>query len=174
MITLPGPWKKGFAFDVHTLSSTRTGENEYGPPDGKLMNIFISGSISIKSLPQVVLQKLDSIMRKGLSVIVGDAAGVDLLVQEYLAKNRYANVTVYCMGKPRHNVAGWQVKSIPNTQNLTGRAFFTLKDQAMAHDADYGLMVWDGKSKGTQNNMQMMKTLGKRFFVTQNEKILLA
>jgi hypothetical protein len=37
----------------------------------------------------------------------------------------------------------------------------------MAHDADYGLMVWDGKSKGTQNNMQTMTALGKRFVVMQ-------
>jgi competence protein ComFC len=30
MIEVIGPWKKGFAFDIHTLSSTYLGDNEYG------------------------------------------------------------------------------------------------------------------------------------------------
>ena len=35
----------------------------------------------------------------------------------------------------------------------------------MAEDADYGLMVWDGESKGTLNNILLMKKLNKKFFV---------
>lgn len=29
-IKIEGPWRNGFALDVHTLSSTPIGENEYG------------------------------------------------------------------------------------------------------------------------------------------------
>jgi len=32
MIRLNGPWAKGFAFDLHTISSEYTGDNEYGHP----------------------------------------------------------------------------------------------------------------------------------------------
>lgn len=32
MIKLIGPWEKGYAFDVHTISSVYTGDNEFGHP----------------------------------------------------------------------------------------------------------------------------------------------
>jgi len=32
MIPLKGPWKAGFAFDVHTMKSVHRGENEWGHP----------------------------------------------------------------------------------------------------------------------------------------------
>ena len=48
------------------------------------MKVFISGSISIKSLPQAAIQKIDNIMAKDLTVLIGDANGVDRIVQEYL------------------------------------------------------------------------------------------
>ena len=35
----------------------------------------------------------------------------------------------------------------------------------MAKEADYGLMIWDGESKGTLNNIQLMNKLNKKFFV---------
>jgi hypothetical protein len=35
----------------------------------------------------------------------------------------------------------------------------------MATDCDTGLMFWDGKSKGTQHNMDYMEELGKYFLV---------
>jgi hypothetical protein len=35
----------------------------------------------------------------------------------------------------------------------------------MAHDADYGLMLWDGLSIGTLNSMRAMKNRKKGFCV---------
>lgn len=32
MVKLEGPWKEGYAFDIHTISSTYTGDNQYGHP----------------------------------------------------------------------------------------------------------------------------------------------
>lgn len=32
MIQLKGSWKEGYAFDIHTISSIFTGNNEYGHP----------------------------------------------------------------------------------------------------------------------------------------------
>lgn len=32
MIKINGPWKQGYAFDIHTIESTYTGDNEFGRP----------------------------------------------------------------------------------------------------------------------------------------------
>ena len=32
MIKVKGPWKKGYAFDIHTISSIYTGDNQFGHP----------------------------------------------------------------------------------------------------------------------------------------------
>lgn len=131
--------------------------------------IFISGSISIKKLPDKAVEKLASIMEKGYEVLIGDAGGVDSRVQEILSNNGYSRVMVYHVGnQPRHNVGNWQTRSIISQNRLKGRALYTLKDQAMAADASYGMMVWDGKSQGTFNNMLEMRRLNKQFLIIRN------
>ena len=136
------------------------------------MKVFISGSISIKTLPQIAKDKLNKIMTQNLSIIIGDANGVDALVQRYLADVGYKNVLIYHVGNSvRNNIGNWQTVSVP-AQNLTGRALYTLKDKKMASDADFGMMIWDGQSKGTKANIEEMSKLGKHFYVIQEEKIL--
>jgi hypothetical protein len=131
------------------------------------MKVFISGSISIDKLPLSAIEKLDSIVQKNFCVLIGDAKGVDLQVQKYLCKKKYNNVIVYYVGeKSRHNIGKWKEKNICNDDNIKkGRELYTLKDIAMAKDADYGLMVWDGRSPGTLNNIKTMKAEQKRFYV---------
>ena len=132
------------------------------------MKVFISGSISIKILPKVAKEKLDSIIEKNLTVLVGDANGVDKLIQEYLRNKSYQNVYVYYAGSSiRNNLANWHVVNVPS--NLTGRALYTQKDKKMALDADYGMMIWDGKSQGTKANIDEMSKYGKHFYVIQND-----
>lgn len=135
------------------------------------MKVFISGSISIKELPQIAKKKLDKIMSQGLTVIVGDANGVDALVQNYCADHNYKNVIIYHVNNfTRNNIGNWQTVEVPS-QSLTGRALYTLKDKKMALDADFGMMIWDGYSKGTKANILEMIKLGKHFYVIQNETI---
>ena len=94
------------------------------------------------------------------TILVGDAKGVDLSIQKYLFKKNYQNVFVYYAGKTiRNNVGQWQTKNIYALHNEKGRNLYTLKDEQMANDTDYGLMIWDGESKG------IMKNLNKQFFV---------
>ena len=136
------------------------------------MNVFVSGSMSKKELPPIATQKLDNIISKNITVLVGGANGVDSLIQRYLMNKNYANVCVYFVGaKPRNNIGNWQSKNI-KSGNEQGRAFFTLKDAAMANEADYGLMVWDGKSKGTKNNVELMKQKNKKFYLILNGELL--
>ncbi|MBR4321146.1 hypothetical protein [Treponema sp.] len=135
------------------------------------MKIFVSGSISIKKLPQIAVEKLDSIIAHNFTVLVGDANGVDCLIQEYLKQKSYPNVQVYYAGsRIRNNLNNWQMVNVAS--NLTGRALYTQKDKKMAQDSDYGMMIWDGKSKGTKANIAEMSKYGKHFYVIQNEGIV--
>lgn len=130
------------------------------------MKIFISGSIGINKLPMSVMKKIDSIISKHFMILIGDAKGIDLVVQKYLFKKKYENVQVYYAGDNiRHNVGDWETKEILAKNNEKGRDLYTLKDVEMAKESDYGLMVWDGESKGTLNNIQLMNKLNKKFFV---------
>jgi hypothetical protein len=132
------------------------------------MNVFISGSISINSLPKPAI----NIINQNITVCIGDARGADLLVQKYLFKKQYNNVTVYFAGdKIRNNIGNWQVKRIETSITKKTREFYTVKDEVMAKDADYGLMIWDGQSKGTLNNIYNMKAANKKFFVILNGMI---
>ena len=136
------------------------------------MKIFISGSISIKKLPKIAVQKLDKIIKSNYEILLGDAKGVDSCVQKYLQKNDYQNVMIYCAGSNiRNNFGNWPVKSIQSTGE-TGRKLYTLKDKAMAKEADYGMMIWDGKSEGTLNNISEMRLHNKKFYVVLEELIV--
>ena len=137
------------------------------------MKVFISGSISIKKLPKYAMGKIDNIINKELMVLVGDAKGADSLVQKYLYKKGYKNVLVYFAGnKLRNNFGNWKTNQITNNKDEKGRNLYTLKDIEMANDADYGLMIWDGKSEGTLNNISKMKIKSKKFFVIIDELIV--
>lgn len=110
-------------------------------------------------------------MEQNLTILIGDANGIDSLVQKYLATNSYLNVNVYHSGNYiRNNIGNWITVTVPS-QNLTGRALYTLKDKQMAKDADFGMMIWDGHSKGTKANIDEMSKLGKHFYVIQGETI---
>lgn len=137
------------------------------------MNIFISGSINISKLPKSAVQKIDSIIKKNYTILIGDAKGVDLNIQKYLMKKNYNNIIVYFAGERiRNNVGNWKTKNIKSFSNEKGRELYTLKDKAMAQDADYGLMIWDGESQGTLNNIITMKSESKKFFVILEEMLV--
>ena len=135
------------------------------------MNIFISGSISIRSLSTAVQKHLNNIVERGLSVIIGDAPGADSAVQRFFADRKYANVTVFHMGNCRNNLGVWRQRKIQPQQ---GTPWYTCKDQAMAQSADYGFMLWDGKSRGTRQNILNMASLNKAslLFLAPSKEIL--
>jgi hypothetical protein len=41
----------------------------------------------------------------------------------------------------------------PRSRRSRGFDYYSVKDRAMADTAEYGLMLWDGQSKGTVNNL---------------------
>ena len=130
--------------------------------------VFISGTAgfgtkAITELPEAVIEELDEIMHRDDTVLIGDCQGVDTLVQGYLLVNAYKNVVVYCSGSRCRNILNplWAKKRIPVPAGVTGRAFFAVKDKAMANDADYGIAIWDGKSLGTFDNITNLRSQNK-------------
>lgn len=132
------------------------------------MKVFISGSKSISKLPEEVKSSLDEHIALGTEFLVGDCYGVDVAVQKYLESKGCGNVTIYCSGEtPRNNfTTGAKVCSCAEAaKGLTGNAFQYVKDIQMAQDCDTALMIWDGKSKGTGENIRRVKEMGKPYKV---------
>ena len=117
-------------------------------------HVFVAGSRKISRLPVAVKQRIDTIIDKGFQVLVGDANGADKAVQQYLADKAYQNVVVHCMEDGcRNNVGQWPSRHVPAARGARGFDYYSVKDLAMAEIAEFGLMLWDGKSKGTINNV---------------------
>ena len=122
--------------------------------DTKMTKVFIAGSRTLSRLSADVKHRIDTMVDKGFTILVGDANGADKAVQSYLAEKHFRNVIVHCMaGNCRNNVAGWPTREIVAAPGTRGFAFYSTKDQAMVTDAEYGFMLWDGKSKGTLNSV---------------------
>ncbi len=115
-----------------------------------MKTVFIGGSRKLSRLNQQVRHRLDNIVEKGFSILIGDANGADRAVQTYLASKRYRKVTVFFIaGNCRNNVGDWVTHVVRPAHGAKGFAYFSAKDRVMAEEADYGLMLWDGKSRGT-------------------------
>lgn len=131
-----------------------------------MTTVFLSGSRKINRLNDVIRGRIQNILDQGFHVVVGDANGADKAMQSYLADKGYANVAVYCAGGScRNNVGSWSTEKIDVDPKLKGRAFYTQKDKAMAAQADFGLVLWDGKSEGSINNVLELLRNGKKAVV---------
>ncbi|MDR1101403.1 MAG: hypothetical protein LBL34_03500 [Clostridiales bacterium] len=116
------------------------------------MKLFIAGARAITQFDDNVKNKLLSICEKDYDVLIGDCSGVDSSVQKFFTDLGYNKITIFASnGKARNNIGNWQVENIPATGG--GFEFYAQKDLAMANSADYGFMIWNGKSKGTLNNI---------------------
>jgi hypothetical protein len=116
--------------------------------------VFVAGSRQISRLPAEVKIRLDTMIQKGFKILVGDANGADKAVQRYLAQKSYPNVLVHCMKDHcRNNIGNWPTRQLAAPRGAKGFDYYSVKDRAMAEAAEYGLMIWDGKSKGTVNNV---------------------
>lgn len=117
------------------------------------MIVMISGSRCIQELPTPAITSLNKIIELEFKVIIGDASGVDNLIQQYLKSKNYQNVTVYYAafngnGKPR-NTNGFNVVGVLGN--------YVDRDKQMCAIANYGLAIWDGKSRGTAANIQRVQ-----------------
>jgi hypothetical protein len=118
------------------------------------MKVFIGGSRNISRLNDKIRNRLSNIIKQKFDVLVGDANGADKAIQKYFLENKYNSLVVYCSGKTcRNNLGSWTTIKIETPLDVRGLKFYMIKDNKMAIDADYGFMLWDGKSAGTLNNI---------------------
>jgi hypothetical protein len=127
-----------------------------------MKKVFLSGSRRLSRLPPEVCQRLEEMIRRELTVLVGDANGADKAIQTYFAEQQYANVLVFCTaGDCRNNVGHWPIRAVDAPHRARDFAFFTAKDAAMAGEADVGLALWDGQSTGTIVNVARLVVRAK-------------
>ena len=139
----------------------------------KILKVFIAGPRAISELDEKVCTKLNSICRKNYDVLVGDADGIDSSIQKFLNEKNYKNVTIFASkGIARNNYGDWKIKNVVVDDNVTGFDFYATKDLSMAKNTDIGFMIWNGKSKGTFNNMINLLNLEKEviLYYVPNEK----
>ena len=98
-----------------------------------MKTVMISGSRSIRFLPPAAIESLDRIINLELPVIIGDAPGIDSLVQQYLRFKNYQKVTVY--------FAAWQDGSRPrNTHGYRTVAVWGSYGDGCAPAYAYGML----------------------------------
>jgi adenine-specific DNA-methyltransferase len=127
-----------------------------------MKTVFLGGSRRISKLTEVIRRELDQLMESGTAVVVGDANGADRALQQHFADRGYGKVVVYAVrGAPRNNVGGWSVRAVDAPKGARGFELYSLKDVQMACDACSGFMLWDGKSRGTVENIRRLLESGK-------------
>ena len=141
-------------------------------------SVFVSGTVKIsdketpyyrKTLPKEIKKELIASMKKGDRILVGDAPGIDSMVQDFLYKHRHDKVSVYTADrKTRKNAdvdrgLNWLVNKIsPNGFEYGSREARAEKDKAMTRDSTSGLaIVIPNGSTATRNNIERMRSSGK-------------
>lgn len=118
--------------------------------------VFISGSMAIKKIPQEVINSIDKIINQKFEILVGDAPGVDSLVQNYCENKNYYNLIVYSIFDNPRFIASNQFKNKKINVDVTirnKRKQQQEKDKAMTNDSEYSFVIWDSKSKGSYDNI---------------------
>jgi hypothetical protein len=127
-----------------------------------MTKVFIGGPRTLESLHPGVKQRLDTYMDKGRQVLIGDADGADKAVQAYLKVKRHRDVQVYFVGnEPRNNLGKWVVRQVDPDGAKRGLERDAARDRVMAHEAEAGFMVWDGKDVDTIMNVWRLVVLRK-------------
>lgn len=125
--------------------------------------VFIGGSRRVSRLPMAATERVNKVIEKGLAVSVGDANGADKAVQKHLADALYKRVTVYCSGDScRNNIGQWKTRHVKAKRRKKDFHFYAAKDREMAGAAEFGLMIWDGKSPGTVLNILRLVRASKK------------
>lgn len=131
---------------------------------------FISGSSKTqnpdspyyqKTLPKQLRNEIDSYMRNGDRIVIGDAPGIDRQVQDYLNEKNYNNVEVYGPGKQVRYLANeqWSNKTVDSGRyEADTDEWRAEKDIFMSNMADQGLAVVleNGGAGATRDNVRRM------------------
>ena len=127
------------------------------------MKLFAGGSKSINDIVSLPNRRvLDEAIYYDEEILVGDCSGADKAIQAYLKQRKYVNVTVYASGNlVRCNLGGWDVNHVMLGSTSSRFDFYRQKDIQMELDCDHAVMAWDGRSRGTRQNIIELMALGK-------------
>lgn len=136
-----------------------------------MSRVFISGSISIKKLPLEVMNSVKKIIDNKIEILVGDADGIDTLIQDFCLNENYINLTVYSISAiPRYKASNeFNFKHIFPDENIKKeRERQQEKDKDMTIDSEYSFVIWDGKSKGSYANIMRALENNKKIKIYDN------
>lgn len=136
----------------------------------KKKKVFISGSRGFTYLPKDFKEAIEWLVEsESYEFLVGDCAGTDLLVQQLLYSMHCKDVTVYCSGNCPRNFNGsvvWHRNCLgfpkPKVEDGGLVEYYALKDIRMSRDCDSALVLWNGSSKATKNNIDRLEEMGKK------------
>ena len=142
-----------------------------------MKKVFISGSIGINKLPHIVEKSLNTIKEKNIAVLIGDAKGVDSLVQDYFSQNGYLNLNVCSIYEIPRNYKNISFKKSIIKIDIDikrERIKQEKKDEYMSLNADYFFVIWNGKSQGSFNNIKRALEYGKllKIYYTKDNRFL--
>lgn len=136
-----------------------------------MKKVFFGGSRKLGKLNKDIKERADKLIAQGFLVLVGDANGADRAMQQYLVEKSYPNVLVFCLGDAcRNNVGSWQIRTVTVARHQRDFHYYATRDKEMSEEADYGFMLWDGKSKGTLNNVVSLLERDKSVLVYLSPK----
>lgn len=138
-------------------------------------SVFISGSKSINSLDENIIESLENIIKKNIPVLIGDASGIDRIVQNYFSKKNYLNVTIYSIyNTPRYCVHNSFNKKQVHVPLKIKNEFEKQqeKDAAMTNESEYSFVIWDEKSRGSYSNIIRALELNKKTKIYSNLKTI--
>ena len=137
-------------------------------------SLFISGSMSINTLPIFIQKTLEKIFQeKKYTLLIGDASGIDTLVQKYCNQRTFYDVEIFSIFQnPRNYISKNFTPHFIQTTEKNPRKKQQEKDIAMTKKSDALLVIWDGKSKGSYENILRGLEQNKHIEVFYNEKFL--
>ena len=121
--------------------------------------LLLMGSSALKDreLPVEVKERIDRAIERGMTIIVGEAAGANRLYQDYLKAKDYRNVVVGHAIRLRYNAGNW--KDVQYGKNLKER------ERKMIEDCDSAVVIWMNNSSVIANDLEILKRLGKPTFL---------
>ncbi len=126
-------------------SNTRTENN-------KLL-LMGSSAFKAKELPTEIKERIDEAVKRGMTIIVGEAPGASRLYQDYLKEKGYKNVVVGHAVRLRYNAGNWRVMQYG--KDLKER------ERNMIEDCDSAVIIWMNNSGVIAENLELLKRLGK-------------
>lgn len=105
--------------------------------------------------------------------MLGDSKGTDTLVQQYLNFCKYKDVTIITDEDKAKNCMNskWKIVRLRFSENDNTK-LLSQKDKYMTQLCDFGLFIWDGKSKETKDNMYRLAYCNRPYYIfkIQNDK----